>query len=490
MEKFTCRGLVGGELTQVRGDPARSEIFDPSHVLGDLAAMSDADFLGIEREVKIAGRVVAVRDHKKTIFVDLEDETGRVQVALEKEKEEESVFQIGAVVGVSRPVLLTKSGEKTVHALDCFLVAASTIEGKDDLLGRGADRADNPVIWLLQTENRRALEVRWTVLRTVRRFLEERKYQEVQTPILMATVGGANARKFETRLDVRGRRLQMRISPELPLKMMIIAGYPRVFEVGQSFRNEGVDRNHSPEFTLLEFYTAFGTCAEAMILVEEMLGEIVQAIHGQMAFPYLRNGQGCEVDFSPKWPRYRFFDLLGASLGLPEEKLWDDEFLGLLVSAREDVAREAEVREISAEEFNRCRWEKKLDLLYKWFVLPRLVQPTFIVGHPVEMLPLARTMPGDTRFANSAQLVIAGVEVAKIYQEEHDPVLQRQKLELQACQQLEGDDEAMEIDEPYLRAMGIGMVPTAGVGIGIDRLVALLANRPSLRDVQAFTAVY
>jgi lysyl-tRNA synthetase, class II len=437
------------------------------------------------------GRLTSLRIHGKATFADLEDRSGRIQLffrqnVLGPERYELlGLLHVGDWVGVEGPLLRTRAGEISVR-VDAFELLAKSLRplpyGKveeDEATGRRvvhsgfsdlqqryrqryADLAVNP-------EVREVFVTRARVVSAMRRFLDARGYIEVETPILQPIYGGALARPFTTHHNTLDMRLYLRVADELYLKRLIVGGLERVYEVGKDFRNEGIDRTHNPEFTMLEFYEAFADYQDMMELVEGLVGHVARDAVGGLVTEW----EGKRIDFAPPYRRITFLGGL-ADVG------------GLDVSALDDDALRAAARDAGIEGTATMERPKLLDELFGTLVEPTLHEPTFVIDYPRELSPLAKPKRGDPRLTERFELIVAGREIANAFSELNDPFDQRDRFEAQARLREAGDEEALVLDEDFLRALEYGMPPTGGVGIGVDRLVMLLTGQPSIRDVILF----
>jgi lysyl-tRNA synthetase, class II len=380
----------------------------------------------------------------------------------------------------------TRTGEVTVRAAAFELLAKSVRplpfgkEEVDEATGekrvhggfadveqryrqRYADLAVHPDV-------RDVFVARSRIVSRVRRYLDDRGYIEVETPVLQPLYGGASARPFTTHHNALDMKLYLRIADELYLKRLIVGGLERVYEIGKDFRNEGIDRTHNPEFTMLEFYEAFADYEDMMSLVERLIADVVESVSGG---GHAVEFEGVPLDFSAPFQRLPFLDALR-------------EYGGLDVHAMDDAALAAAAAELNVEDAASLTRPKLLDELFKELVEPHLVQPVFITDYPRELSPLAKPKRGDAQLVERFELMVAGREIANAFSELNDPFDQRERFEAQVRLRESGDDEAQNLDEDYLRALEYGMPPTGGVGIGIDRLVMLLTDSPSIRDVILF----
>ena len=437
--------------------------------------------------VRVAGRLVALRAHGKTCFAHLADASGRVQLYFKKDDLGEGGYELmklldlGDVVGAEGFMFQTRTGETTVHVQQVQLLAKALRPlplGKEDATGeqhggladaeqryrqRYADLA-------IHGDVRDVFRLRAQAITAMRAFLDARGYVEVETPVLQPVYGGALAQPFVTHYHALDDRFYLRIATELYLKRCIVGGMERVYEIGKDFRNEGIDRTHNPEFTMLEFYEAFADYADMMRLVEQLVGHVVaEATGGGTHVGF----QGECLDFRPPFRRLPFLHALR-------------EYGDLDAEAMAEAELAARAGSLAVEDAHRLSRPKLLDELFKVLVEPHLVQPVFITDYPRELSPLAKPKRGDGRLVERFELMVAGREIANAFSELNDPFDQRERFEAQASLRAAGDEEAQNLDEDYLRALEYGMPPTGGVGIGIDRLVMLVTDRASIRDVILF----
>jgi lysyl-tRNA synthetase class 2 len=395
------------------------------------------------------------------------------------------LFDPGDWLGVSGPVIKTRTGEVSIEVQTLELLAKSLRplpipkEEIDQTSGarvvhggfadveqryrqRYADLAVNP-------EVRDVFRLRTRVVSAMRRFLDAHEFVEVETPVLQPLYGGAFARPFNTHHNALDMPLYLRIADELYLKRLIVGGLDRVYEIGKDFRNEGIDRTHNPEFTMLEFYQAFADYEDMMRLVEDMFLAVAREATGSAVVRF----QGTDIDFTPPYPRVSFLGAIGERGGFDPVQASDA-----------DLARR--LRQLGAADVEAMSRPKLLDELFKELVEKHIVAPAFVVDHPRELSPLAKPKRGDPTVVERFELVAMGRELANSFSELNDPIDQRERFEAQAELRAAGDEEAQLLDHDYLRALEYGMPPTGGVGIGVDRLVMLLADQPSIRDVILF----
>ena len=438
---------------------------------------------------RVAGRVVSMRSHGKTCFLHLADGSGRIQVYLRQDEVGEEVFglldhlDLGDFVGVAGELFRTRTGEVTVRARELAVLAKAlrTLPLGKVVEGDGEERAYHQVTDLefryrqryadlaVHPQAREVFAQRARIIRYLRNFLDARGFLEVETPALQPVYGGATARPFTTYHNALESTLYLRIADELYLKRCIVGGMDRVYEIAKDFRNEGMDRFHNPEFTMLEFYQAYADYRDFMSLAEEMLVGLVAEVLGGTQLTF----QGRTVDVAPPWPRISFLDALM------------DRGVDVSDLSREPLAREA--GRLGLETVPEEGAGRILDGLFGRLVEPELEGPAFVVDHPAVLSPLAKAHREDPRLVQRFEAYLFGSEWANAFSELNDPRDQRERLEAQVRQAAAGDEEAPNVvDEDFLRALEYGMPPTAGMGVGIDRLTMFLADQPSIRDVILF----
>ncbi len=465
--------------------------YDPSHTAAEaLALFSDHD----EAEgpsVRIAGRIVSKRDMGKSTFAHVADRTGRIQVYLRSGALGDdawalvALLDLGDWVGVEGPVFRTRTGEISVRAESLTLLSKSLRplpfgkEEQDETTGerrvysgfsdrearyrqRYADLAVHP-------EVREVFIARSRIVSAIRRFLDDRGFLEVETPVLQPVYGGASARPFVTHHNTLDMPLYLRIADELYLKRLIVGGLERVYEIGKDFRNEGMDRFHNPEFSMLEFYAAYFDYEAVLRLTEQLLAYVVEQLTGGTSVRY----GGHELSFVAPFARYTMFEAL-------------EQIGGVAVREMGDAELRNKVRSLGVEEVNTLGRGKLIDELFGALVEPQLVQPTFVTDYPREMSPLAKPKRGNPELTERFELIIAGKELVNAYSELNDPLDQQERLEAQSRLRTLGDAEAQMMDTDYIRALEFGMPPTGGFGMGVDRLVMLLTDQSSIRDVILF----
>ncbi len=428
---------------------------------------------------KIAGRMVSLRRFGKAAFAHLQDATGRLQVYFKKDYLGEAGFDlfekldIGDHVGVEGVLFRTKTDELTLQARELTLLAKALRPLPEKWHGltdvelryrmRYVDLIANPEI-------RQVFIRRGKIIDAIRQFLNRHDFIEVETPMMQPIPGGAAARPFVTHHNALGVDLYLRIAPELYLKRLIVGGFERVFEINRNFRNEGISTIHNPEFTMLEFYMAYADYNDLMTFTEQLITSIAKPLLGSLTFDY----QGTQIDLTPPWRRLSYIDAIASALHVKQEALADPEKVIAL-------ARQSNVRVQEGESHY-----STLDNLFSAVAEPNLTGPIFITDYPTEMSPLARRQKDRPDLTERFELYIACREVANGFSELNDPEDQRARFLSQMAQREKGDVEAHRMDEDYLNALEHGMPPTAGEGIGIDRLVMLLTNQSSIRDVILF----
>ncbi|MCS6868050.1 MAG: lysine--tRNA ligase [Thermus sp.] len=426
-------------------------------------------------EVALAGRIVALRRMGKVTFAHLLDESGRIQLYFQKDLtpryELLKKLDVGDILGVKGPVFTTKTGEVTVKVLSW----TPLVKGLHPLPDKWHGIKDKEVRYrqryldlIVNPEVREVFRRRTAMVRYIRRFFEERGFLEVETPILQPTTGGAEAKPFKTFHNALDHEFYLRISLELYLKRLLVGGFEKVFEIGRNFRNEGIDHNHNPEFTMLEAYWAYADYQDMAALVEELLSGLVLHLFGTYQVPY----QGRIVDFTPPFRRISFVEALKEKAGLSFDPL-DLERLRLFADAHHP-------------ELSGVPSYKLLDKLFGLYVEPELWNPTFVLDFPLAISPLAKRHREKPGLTERWDLYVAGMELAPAYSELNDPLDQRERFLEQAKRRREGDEEAPEPDEDFLLALEYGMPPAAGLGLGLDRLAMILTDQPSLRDVLLF----
>jgi lysyl-tRNA synthetase class 2 len=426
-----------------------------------------------------SGRIMAINSFGKSAFIRFRDRTGQLQAYIRKDKVGESNYKIfkqmdiGDFVGLTGLMFQTKTGEWTLMAEDLTLLAKATrpLPEKFHGLKDPEKRYRQRYVDLIMNDGVRQIFIaRSRIIQAIRNFFLKNDYLEVETPMMQPIAGGAEATPFVTHHKALNMELFLRIAPELYLKRLIVGGFERVFEINRNFRNEGVSTQHNPEFTMIEFYQAYATHEDLMALTEQLFGEVAEQVLGETTVTY----QGQSINFEGPWKRLTLIEALEQLGGLDPSLIGDRQ--GLMTFAAEKGVQLTKTKRIG----------KIITKLFDTLVEPQLIQPTFITGYPVEVSPLSRRSDTNPEITERFELFIAGSEIANGFSELNDPEDQRGRFMQQVADRDEGDEEAHCMDENYIEALEYGMPPTAGEGIGIDRLTMLLTDAPSIREVIFF----
>ncbi len=470
------------ELRKAGVDPYPNG-FKPSDtcaaITKEAEGLSKEDLEAKNINVTIAGRIVAIRDFGKASFVHVQDRTGRLQGYVKKDALNEKDFSVwklldmGDTVGLIGRVFKTRTNETTVEAKGLTLLSKGLHPLPEKWHGLTDVEARYRQRYLDLMVNPAVKDVflkRAAIVKFIRDFLAERDYVEVETPMLQPIPGGAAAKPFKTFHNALGCELYMRIAPELYLKRLVVGGFERVFEINRNFRNEGVSTQHNPEFTMLEFYQAYATFVDLMDLTEEMISGLALHLHGSMKINY----QGTTLDFTPPWTRITVKDAV-LKYSNADADIFDD---------REKAAQFA--KGIGLDMPPGFSHGKVIIEIFEKTAEPRFVQPTFVTHYPLEVSPLSRKSAADPATVDRFELLVNGKEIANAFSELNDPVDQKERFLGQIKEREAGDAEAHLMDEDFVTALEYGMPPTAGEGIGIDRLVMLMTDSASIRDVILF----
>jgi lysyl-tRNA synthetase, class II len=470
------------ELRALGIDPFGTK-FNRTHEAGAVVSQySDLSKEELEEravQVNLAGRIMQKRGMGKASFAHLQDLSGKIQIYVREDTVPGNKFQafdmldIGDIVGVSGVVFKTKTGETSVKVKDLEVLTKSLLPLPDKFHGlkdvetryrqRYVDLIVNPDV-------QKTFITRSRIIQSMRRYLDSRGFLEVETPTLHAIAGGAAARPFITHHNALDMQLYMRIAIELHLKRLIVGGMEKVYEIGRVYRNEGISTRHNPEFTMIELYEAYADYEDIMRLTEELIAHIAQEVLGTQKITY----QGQEVDLTPPWRRVSMTELIQETVGVDFTAQMSDE----------EAHRLAKEHKVPVEPH--MSFGHIVNSFFETFVEHTLIQPTFVTGHPVAISPLAKKKESDPRFTDRFELFIVAREHANAFTELNDPIDQRQRFEAQLEEKEAGNDEAHEMDEDFIRALEYGMPPTGGLGIGIDRVIMLLTDAPSIRDVLLF----
>ncbi|MEM5801685.1 MAG: lysine--tRNA ligase [Candidatus Aenigmatarchaeota archaeon] len=469
------------ELEKLGIHPFKTTRYDRTHNIAQIQMRFSKIQPGEKLEyetVKIAGRIRSIRSHGKTTFMDLEDFSGRIQIFFAFDTLTEKKYKVikyldtGDFIGVEGFIFKTQKGELSIW-VKSFDVLAKALRplpsewfGLKDVEARYRQRY---VDLLINPKVKEIFITRTRVIDLLREKLKALGFIEVETPVLQPIAGGANARPFITYHNALGINLYLRIATELYLKRLIVGGFEKVFEIGPDFRNEGVDTRHNPEFTMMEFYWAYADYNDNMKLTEELYSSIVKEIKGSYKIHY----QGKEIDFTPPWKRITM-----------EEAI--KEFGGVdVIGKSEDYLKKiAKVKNIEIKE-DATRGEI-IGILFEELAESKIINPTFVIDHPVELCPLAKRKKNDSKIIERFEVIVAGKELINAYSEINDPIDQKKRFEEQVMKRAKGDEEAHPFDKDFVRALEYGMPPTTGHGVGIDRLVMLLTDSPSIREVILF----
>ncbi|MFB9273967.1 lysine--tRNA ligase [Cohnella cellulosilytica] len=457
--------------------------FDRTHHAGELLAqyseLSKEELDEKAAEVNVAGRIMTKRSMGKAAFAHIQDLSGRIQIYVRQDTVPEHKFKafdlldIGDIIGVKGVIFKTKTGETSIKVDDLEVLTKSLLPLPDKFHGlkdvetryrqRYVDLIVNPDV-------QKTFIARSRIIQSMRRYLDDRGYLEVETPTLHSIAGGAAARPFVTHHNALDMQLYMRIAIELHLKRLIVGGLEKVYEIGRVYRNEGISTRHNPEFTMIELYEAYADYEDIMRLTESLIAHIAQEVLGTTKLTY----QGQEVDLTPSWRRVSMTELIRETVGVDfTVQMTDEEAHALAKEHKVPVEKHMTFGHI-------------VNAFFETFCEHTLIQPTFVTGHPVAISPLAKKSEADPRFTDRFELFIVAREHANAFTELNDPIDQRQRFEAQLVEKEAGNDEAHEMDDDFIRALEHGMPPTGGLGIGVDRLVMLLTDAPSIRDVLLF----
>ena len=467
------------ELQQKGEDPFDEYTYDVTHSSKEIKD----NFEGLEGlDVSVAGRLLSKRVHGKAGFSDLYDRYGKIQlfVKINDLGEERLKFfktlDLGDILGVKGTVFKTHAGEISVHVKEFILLTKSLLplpEKWHGLKDPDLRYRQRYIDLIVNPEVRDASFKRIQIIKSIRKFLDDRDYLEVETPILSSIAGGAAARPFATHHNTLDINMYLRIATELYLKRLIVGGFERVYEIGKNFRNEGMDIRHNPEFTMIELYEAYADYNDMMELTENMISQVCMDVLGTTKVIY----QDTEIEFKPPWRRLTMIDAVKeyANVDFNEVKTVEE--------ARE-IAKKYHLK--LKKELKDCTKGDILNALFEEYGEQNLIQPTFLLDYPVEISPLTKKKRGNPELTERFEAFIFGREIANAYSELNDPIVQKDRFMQQAREKELGDDEAYMMDEDFINALEIGMPPTGGLGIGIDRIVMFLTNSYSIRDVILF----
>lgn len=482
--QFDEQRLAKRDLLLEQGITLYPPFFERSYTISEVRrAFDSCTHDPSEEQVKTAGRIYIIRDHGKTIFCDLRDENGQIQLYIKKDLIPEGKFDLfksfierGDIIGVTGQVFRTKVGEITIRVGDYDLLTKTLcplpekFHGLTNLEKRYRQRYLDLIV---NEESRETFRTRSRIVSLLRSTLTGKDFLEFETPTLQPIYGGANARPFTTFHNFLGQKLYMRIAPELYLKRLIVGGFEKVFEVAKNFRNEDIDTSHNPEFTMVEIYQAYADYSDMMRLTEDIISGIIKDVSGGYVVEY----EGNQIDFSPLWRILTMEDAVRTIGGV--------DIFGLPLDELKERGRSLRIEGIDGVNNNR----EALVLFFEELVEEKLIQPTFISDFPIENSPLAKAHRVKEGFVERFELFIAGMEIANGFSELNDPIDQMNRFEAQEEKRRLGDDEAQMHDYDFVNALGYGMPPTGGVGIGIDRLVMLATSNTSIKEVILFPSM-
>ncbi len=440
----------------------------------------------VDTNYKIAGRLMTLRSMGKAAFFNVQDQTGSLQIYVkleelpEKERQSFELIDLGDIVGIEGYVFKSQKGEFSLHAKH-FEILTKTLEPLPEKFHGIADveikYRHRHLDLISDVDSRRVFETRSKIIREIRNYLDGRGFLEVETPVLQPIYGGAAAFPFSTMHRALDMKLFMKISPELYLKRLIVGGFEKVYEIGKNFRNEGIDRTHNPEFTMLEYYEAYTDYNYQMKQFEDLISQLALKINGSMKVVY----QGKEIDFTPPWRRLTIMDGIKEYAQVDPEKISDEDLLKTLKKYPDVYPKVAETATGKAK----VGRGEMLVRLFEATVEEHLWQPTFVMDHPVEISPLTKAHRTKKGLVERFEPFAACMEIGNAYSELNDPEEQYERLKEQEAKRVV-DEEAQPMDEDFVHAIDTGMPPTGGVGIGIERIVMILTDRPSIRDIILF----
>ena len=487
-ENNVQQNVNGGDLLQVRRDKLAalqaqgSDPFEITKYDRNACAKEIIESFNDEdepRTVSVAGRIMSKRGKGKVAFIDIRDRSGKIQIFAKIDDLGEDVYKgllkwdIGDIIGVEGFVFRTRVGEISIHATKVTLLSKSLMplpEKYHGLTNTDLRYRQRYVDLIMNPEVKDTFIKRSKIISTIRRFLDEQGFMEVETPMLVSNAGGAAARPFFTHFNALDEDLKLRISLELYLKRLIVGGLEKVYEIGRVFRNEGMDTRHNPEFTLMELYQAYTDYNGMMDLTERMFRHIAREVTGSEQVTYGEH----VIDFSKPFERITMIDAVKKYAGVDWNEVKD------ITEAREIADK------LHVEYEDRHGKGDILNLIFEEYVEEHLIQPVFVMDHPVEISPLTKKKPGNPEYVERFEMFINGWEMCNAYSELNDPIDQRERFKAQEALLAKGDEEANTTDEDFLNALEIGMPPTGGIGYGIDRLTMIMTNAPSIRDVILF----
>jgi len=470
------------EIIECNIDPYPS-IYNKTHSIENVL---DGKKELLNKDISISGRVVSIRKMGKVTFINLHEDGFKIQLFIKKDNLKDSLYDdlvkridLGDIVGTHGALFYTKTNELSIKSNDFTLLSKSirplpNLKEKDGKVFFSFDdkelRYRKRHLDLIANQNIKNLFIkRSVIINEIRNYLNENKYIEVETPVLQPIYGGANAKPFKTYHNSLGQDFYLRIADELYLKRLIIGGFNKVYEIAKNFRNEGIDKNHNPEFTMLEFYSTYEDVNSMMTFTESMINTIFTKISSDNYILFKNN----KINLKNQFEKYDFYEILNNKTNLEINKLENNDLYKILIKNKINIDKKS----------SRARL---LDKIFSFFVEPSLIQPTFIINYPLELSPLAKMSKTNNDLVERFELFIGGMEIANAFTELNDPIDQRLRLEKQNNSRKHGDDEAQIIDEDFIQSMEYGMPPTGGVGLGIDRLVMIFTSQNSIKDVILF----
>ncbi|MEG2893190.1 MAG: lysine--tRNA ligase [Clostridium sp.] len=480
--QYMMQRLQKLEELQAKGeDPFHVTRYDRTHTSQEVRENFDS----LEGTVvKVAGRLMSKRVHGKAGFSDVNDRYGKIQIytKLDNLGEDKLKFyktlDLGDIIGVEGKVFKTKTGEPSLEVTDFTLLTKALRPLPEKWHGlRDPDLRyrQRYVDLIVNKDVRDTFMKRTQIIRSIRRFLDDRDFLEVETPMLSPIASGAAARPFETHSHALDIDLFLRIAPELYLKRLIVGGFEKVYEMGKSFRNEGISVRHNPEFNVIEIYEAYADYNDMMELTENLVSSVCMEVLGSTKVDY----EGTEIDFKAPWKRISMVDIVKEYSGVDFNEHKSNE-------AAREVAKTLKLEGELVKDLKDCTWGDILNAAFEVYGEKNIVQPTFITDYPVEISPLSKRKPSDPTLTERFEAFVYGREIANAYSELNDPIDQRGRFEQQTREKELGDDEAFQTDDDFVNALEIGLPPTGGLGIGVDRLIMFLTNSSSIRDVLLF----
>lgn len=469
------------DLMKAAGIPVYPDRFPDACSCGDAADLADG-----HEGVRCAGRIISMRKMGKLMFLHIQDITGKIQIALRRGGIHDDAFDlakdvldIGDFIGVEGRMFVTRTGERTIDVGEYTFLSKSL----HPLPEKWHGLTDTETIFrrryldlIMSDHARTKFMAKSRLIQVIREILLRNAFVEVETPVLQCKPSGAMARPFRTYHEALNMDVYLRIAPETYLKRLLVGGYNRVFEFARCFRNEGISADHLQDFTMLEYYAAYWNYEDNMRFTEQLVQETMQVVTGSTKVIV----EGREIDFGGKWPRVSFRDVIAGDTGIDIEKFTDAK------SLLEEIFNRDIHLDTPREDLQKLGRGNLLDLLYKRVSRPRMIQPLFLVGHPVDLSPLARSNDADPSVVDRFQLVAGGVELVNAYSELADPVDQRRRFEAQARLRAAGDEEALAYDEDFILALEYGMPPASGWGMGIDRFMKFLFNEENIKNCVLF----